>query len=88
MVVGVGKGGQAPNDEGGAFMMRILCTLAFALMTGAVLAGCADDPSADRHRSGYSYENVEMGSPRSGQQYRFDERPPASNSDPYSRGRY
>ena len=39
----------------------------------------------------YSYENVDMGPPQSGQQYRFDERPPASNMDPYSRsqpGRY
>jgi hypothetical protein len=26
-----------------------------------------------------------MGSPQPGQQYRFDERPPASNMDPYSR---
>ena len=50
-----------------------------------MVVGCADDRSSDRHRSGYSYENVEMGPPRSGQQYRFDERPPASNTDPYSR---
>ena len=72
-------------------MIRILCTLTFAFMAGAMAAGCADDPYRDRQRPAYSYENVDMGPPQSGQQYRFDERPPASNSDPYSRsqpGRY
>jgi hypothetical protein len=70
-------------------MIRILCTLPFVLMTGVLAVGCADDPPS-RQRPAYSYENVDMGSP-SGQQYRFDERPPAANSDPYSRsqpGRY
>ena len=69
-------------------MIRILCTLSFALMAGTMVAGCADDPSSGRQKPAYSYENVDMGSPRPSQQYRFDERPPASNSDPYSRGRY
>jgi len=72
-------------------MIRILCTLTFVLMAGAMVAGCADDPYPGRQRPAYSYENVEMRPPQSGQQYRFDERPPASNSDPYSRtqpGRY
>ena len=71
-------------------MNRILCTLPFVVMTGVLAAGCADDPNSGRQRPAYSYENVDMGSP-SGQQYRFDERPPAANSDPYSRsqpGRY
>ena len=66
-------------------MIRALCTLLVALMTCAVVAGCADDPSSGRQRPAYSYENVDMGSPPPGQQYRFDERPPASNTDPYSR---
>ncbi|HKY73191.1 MAG TPA: hypothetical protein VJL88_14830 [Nitrospira sp.] len=70
--------------------MRILCVLPFALMAVTMVAGCADDPYAGRQRPAYSYENVDMGSPPSGS-YRFDERPPASNTDPYSRsqpGRY
>ena len=72
-------------------MIRILCTLTVVLMAGAMVAGCADDPYPGRQRPANSFENVEMGPPQSGQQYRFDERPPASNSDPYSRsqpGRY
>ena len=72
-------------------MIRILRTLTFVLLAGAMVAGCADDPYPGRQRPAYSYENVEMGPPQSGQQYRFDERPPASNSDPYNRsqpGRY
>lgn len=67
-------------------MIRILCALSFALMAGAMVAGCANDPS-DRHRPAH---DVDMRSPQPGQ-YRFDERPPASNMDPYSRsqsGRY
>ena len=70
-------------------MIRILCTLPFVLMTGVMAAGCADDPPS-RQRPAYSYENVDMGSPKPGQS-RFDERPPASQTDPYSRsqpGRY
>ena len=72
-------------------MIRILSTLPFALLAGVMVAGCADDPYAGRQRPAYSYENVDMGSPQPGQQYRFDERPPALNTDPYSRsqpGRY
>ena len=72
-------------------MIRSLYSLALAVMAFAVVAGCADDRASDRNRSGYSYENVEMGPPQSGQPYRFDEHPPASNMDPYSRsqpGRY
>jgi len=71
-------------------MIRMVWALPFALTAGAMVAGCADDPSAGRQRPAYSYENVDMGSPRPGQS-RFDERPPASNTDPYSRsqpGRY
>ena len=71
-------------------MIRMLCTLPFALIAGVMVSGCADDPSSGRQRPAYSYENVDMGPPPSGQ-YRFDERPPASNTDPYSRsqpGRY
>ena len=72
-------------------MIRILCTLTVVLMASAMVAGCADDPYPGRQRPANSFENVDMGPPQSGQQYRFDERPPASNSDPYSRsqpGRY
>ena len=72
-------------------MIRLLCILPFALMASTIGAGCADDPYADRQRPAYSYENVDMGTPQSGQQYRVDERPPTSNMDPYSRsqpGRY
>lgn len=69
-------------------MIRGLYPLTLAVMACTIIVGCADDPYSDRHRSGYTYENVDMGQPRSGQQYRFDERPPASASDPYSRGRY
>ena len=72
-------------------MIRILSALPFALLAGAMVAGCADDPYPGRQRPAYSYEGVDMGPPQSGQQYRFDERPPASQSDPYSRsqpGRY
>lgn len=71
-------------------MTRILWTLPLALMAAAMVAGCANDSHSDRQRPAYSYENVDMGSPKPGQS-RFDERPPASNTDPYSRsspGRY
>ena len=66
-------------------MIRMLYALSFAVMTSAMIAGCAEDRHSDRQRPAYSFENVDMGQPRPGQQYRFDERPPASNSDPYSR---
>jgi hypothetical protein len=72
-------------------MIRMVCILLFTLMAGAMVSGCADDSSSGRQRPAYSYENVDMGSPRADRQSRFDERPPASNSDPYSRsqpGRY
>lgn len=72
-------------------MIRLQCILLFAITAGALLTGCADDPYPGRQRPAYSYENVDMGPPQSGQQYRFDERPPASSTDPYSRsqpGRY
>jgi hypothetical protein len=71
-------------------MIRLLWALPVALMTGVMVAGCADDSSSARQRPAYSYENVDMGSPKPGQS-RFDERPPASQTDPYSRsqpGRY
>jgi hypothetical protein len=66
-------------------MIRILYTLPFVLMAGAMIAGCADDRSTGRQRPAHSYEGVDMGLPQSGQS-RFDERPPASSRDPYSRG--
>ncbi|HEU4683115.1 MAG TPA: hypothetical protein VFS39_01255 [Nitrospira sp.] len=69
-------------------MIRILGGLSMVLMAGVALAACAGDGSSDRQRPAYSYENVDMGRPQPGQQPRFDERPPASNTDPYSRGRY
>ena len=72
-------------------MIRILCALSFVLMAGAMVAGCADEPYPGRQRPVYSYENVDMGPQQSGQQYRFDERSPASDpySDPYRQpGRY
>jgi hypothetical protein len=71
-------------------MTRFLWTLTVALMACTMVAGCADDSSQGRQRPAYSYENVDMGSPQPGQS-RFDERPPAANTDPYSRsqpGRY
>ena len=40
-------------------MIRILCTLTFVLMAGAMVAGCADDPYPGRQRPVYSYENVD-----------------------------
>jgi hypothetical protein len=85
------KCGKEQSFSGRFNMIRILCTLSFAVMAGAMVAGCADDQNSGRQRPGYSYENVDMGTPQSGQRSRFDERPPASNTDPYSRsqpGRY
>lgn len=64
-------------------MIRILCALPFVLIAGAMVAGCADDYSS-RQRPAPGYD-------QSGQQSRFDEAPPASQRDPYSRsypGRY
>jgi hypothetical protein len=72
-------------------MIRILCTLTLFLMASAMVAGCADDRYSDRQRSGYSYENVEMGPQQSSQQSRFDEPRSPASQDPYSRsgpGRY
>ena len=60
-------------------MIRILCTLTFVLTAGAIVVGCADDPYPGRQRPTYSYENVDRGPQQSGQQYRFDERPSASD---------
>jgi len=61
-------------------MIRLLCVMSLTLIAGAMIAGCANDPS-DRNRPGH---NIDNRSPQSGQ-YRFDERPPASSMDPYSR---
>ena len=58
-------------------MIRCLCTLTFALMAGAMVTGCADDPYPGRQRAAFPDKPQQ-----SGQQYRFDERRPAS--DPYS----
>ncbi len=71
-------------------MIRRLWMFPVLLMAGALAAGCADDASTGRQRPAYSYENVDMGPPQPGQS-RFDERPPASHRDLYSRsqpGRY
>jgi hypothetical protein len=56
-------------------LIVIACTIA---------ASCASDGPSDRQRPAYSFENVDMGSNQSGQQYRVDE--PPRSSDPYSRG--
>jgi len=63
-------------------MIRMLFALSVAVTIGPMFAGCAED--SDRQRPAYSYENVDMGQPRPGQS-RIDERPPASQTDPYSR---
>lgn len=51
-----------------------------------MVAACATDNPPDRQRPAYSFENVDMGSNQSGQQYRVDEPPPPRTNDPYSRG--
>ena len=38
-----------------------------------------------RQRPAPGYDNVNMGSSQPGQQHRYDEPPPASQRDPYSR---
>ena len=66
-------------------MIRILCALPFALLAGAMITGCADDPFSGWQRPAPGYDNVNMGSPQPGQQHRYDEPPPALQRDPYSR---
>ena len=72
-------------------MIRILYALPVVLIAAAMVAGCADDSYSGRQRPAPGYDNVNMGYPQPGQQHRFDEPPPASQRDPYSRslpGRY
>jgi hypothetical protein len=59
-------------------MIRILCGLPFALMAAAVIAGCADDSYSGRQRSAPGYDQPV-------QQHRYDEPPPNSQRDPWSR---
>jgi hypothetical protein len=59
-------------------MIRNLCALSLILIAGAMVAGCADDPYSGRQRPAPGYD-------QSGQKSRFDEAPPASQRDPYSR---
>ncbi|MDF0674221.1 MAG: hypothetical protein P0120_07740 [Nitrospira sp.] len=66
-------------------MIRLLCALPFAILTSAMVAGCADDSFSGRQRPAPGYDNVNMGSSQPGQQHRSDESPPASQRDPYSR---
>ena len=66
-------------------MIRMLCALPIALLAGAMIAGCADDSFSGRQRPAPGYDNVNMGSSQPGQQHRYDEPPPASQRDPYSR---
>ncbi len=66
-------------------MIRMLCALTFAVLAGAMIAGCADDSFSGRQRPAPGYDNVNMGSSQPGQQPRYDEPPPASQRDPYSR---
>ncbi|UVT17043.1 MAG: hypothetical protein H8K04_05680 [Nitrospira sp.] len=65
-------------------MIRILCALPFALLAGAMVAGYADDSYSGR-RPAPGYDNVNTGSSQPGQQHRYDEPPPNSQRDPYSR---
>ncbi len=65
-------------------MIRILSTLPFVLIAGAMAAGCADDSYSGR-RPAPGYDNVNMGSSHPGQQHRYDEPPPNAQRDPYSR---
>ncbi|MGC4098135.1 MAG: hypothetical protein QM706_13555 [Nitrospira sp.] len=57
-------------------MIRMLIALPLVLITGAMVAGCADDSGGKRPVPGYD---------QSGQKSRFDEPPPNSQRDPYSR---
>ena len=66
-------------------MIRILCALPFAFLAGAMVAGCADESFSGRQRPAPGYDNVNMGSSQPGQQHRYDEPPPDSQRDPYSR---
>ena len=66
-------------------MIRMLCALPLALLVCTMMAGCADDSLSGRQRPAPGYDNVNMGSPQPGQQHRYDEPPPASQRDPYSR---
>lgn len=66
-------------------MIRILCALPFAFLATTMIAGCADDSLSGRQRPAPGYDNVHMGSSQPGQQHRYDEPPPASQRDPYSR---
>ena len=66
-------------------MIRMLCALSFAFLVGTMMAGCADDSFSGRQRPAPGYDNVNMGAPQPGQQHRYDEPPPASQRDPYSR---
>ncbi len=66
-------------------MIRMLCALPVALLAGAMITGCADNSFSGRQQPVPGYDNVNMGSPQPGQQHRYDEPPPASQRDPYSR---
>jgi hypothetical protein len=66
-------------------MIRVVCALPFGLLACAMVAGCADDSFSSGKRPAPGYDNVNMGSPQPGQQHRYDEPPPASQRDPYSR---
>ena len=66
-------------------MIRMLCALPLALLVSTMMAGCADDSFSGRQRPAPGYDNVNMGAPQPGQQHRYDEPPPASQRDPYSR---
>ena len=66
-------------------MIRLLCVLPVALLASAMVAGCADDPFSGRQRPAPGYDNVNMRSSQPGQQHRYDEPPPTSQRDPYSR---
>ena len=50
-----------------------------------MVAGCADESFSGRQRPAPGYDNVNMGSSQPGQQHRYDEPPPASQRDLYSR---
>ena len=67
-------------------MTRILCTLTFVLMVGALVAGCADDPYPVANGPATVTRTSTWDRHSLRQQSRFDERSPASDpySDPYS----